>query len=74
MQLIHDCVLQDGTEMWQRWEELVHLLWMLLLSYNKAMNGETSLNIRTPHRSVYCYNHKIATFKFSDTEESRVAG
>ncbi|XP_036932326.1 SUMO-interacting motif-containing protein 1 isoform X3 [Acanthopagrus latus] len=29
----------DGTEMWQRWEELVHLLWMLLLSYNKAMNG-----------------------------------
>ncbi|XP_058505307.1 SUMO-interacting motif-containing protein 1 isoform X1 [Solea solea] len=29
----------DGTERWQRWEELVHLLWMLLLSYNKAMRG-----------------------------------
>ncbi|XP_034399704.1 SUMO-interacting motif-containing protein 1 isoform X2 [Cyclopterus lumpus] len=29
----------DGTERWQRWEELVHLLWMLLLSYNKAMKG-----------------------------------
>ncbi|XP_070693562.1 uncharacterized protein simc1 [Pempheris klunzingeri] len=27
----------DGAERWQRWEELVHLLWMLLLSYNKAM-------------------------------------
>ncbi|XP_070819592.1 uncharacterized protein simc1 [Chaetodon trifascialis] len=29
----------DGAERWQRWEELVHLLWMLLLSYNKAMKG-----------------------------------
>ncbi|XP_029298195.1 uncharacterized protein simc1 isoform X2 [Cottoperca gobio] len=29
----------DGTAGWQRWEELVHLLWMLLLSYNKAMKG-----------------------------------
>ncbi|KAM9356745.1 SUMO-interacting motif-containing protein 1 [Symphorus nematophorus] len=29
----------DGTETWQRWEELIHLLWMLLLSYNKAMKG-----------------------------------
>ncbi|XP_039975266.1 SUMO-interacting motif-containing protein 1 isoform X3 [Xiphias gladius] len=29
----------DGTGRWQRWEELVHLLWMLLLSYNKAMKG-----------------------------------
>ncbi|KAM7389677.1 hypothetical protein PAMP_023640 [Pampus punctatissimus] len=29
----------DGTEKWQKWEELVHLLWMLLLSYNKAMKG-----------------------------------
>lgn len=40
MQQIHDCILQDGTGRWQRWEELVHLLWMLLLSYNKAMKGE----------------------------------
>ncbi|CAK6956534.1 uncharacterized protein LOC128362953 [Scomber scombrus] len=29
----------DGTEKWQKWEELIHLLWMLLLSYNKAMKG-----------------------------------
>ncbi|XP_023127457.2 SUMO-interacting motif-containing protein 1 [Amphiprion ocellaris] len=29
----------DGDDRWQRWEELVHLLWMLLLSYNKAMKG-----------------------------------
>lgn len=29
----------DGDVRWQRWEELVHLLWMLLLSYNKAMKG-----------------------------------
>ncbi|XP_027129792.1 uncharacterized protein simc1 isoform X2 [Larimichthys crocea] len=29
----------DGSERWQKWEELVHLLWMLLLSYNKAMKG-----------------------------------
>ncbi|XP_053284182.1 uncharacterized protein simc1 [Pleuronectes platessa] len=27
----------DGAERWKRWEELVHLLWMLLLSYNIAM-------------------------------------
>ncbi|KAF3838242.1 hypothetical protein F7725_010010 [Dissostichus mawsoni] len=35
----------DGTERWQRWEELVHLLWMLLLSYNKAMKGYLSNSI-----------------------------
>lgn len=29
----------DGAEKWQKWGELVHLLWMLLLSYNKAMEG-----------------------------------
>ncbi|KAM9849575.1 uncharacterized protein simc1 isoform 2-T2 [Aulostomus maculatus] len=29
----------DGAERWQKWEELIHLLWMLLLSYNKAMKG-----------------------------------
>ncbi|XP_034454427.1 SUMO-interacting motif-containing protein 1 isoform X1 [Hippoglossus hippoglossus] len=27
----------DGAERWKRWEELVHLLWMFLLSYNVAM-------------------------------------
>ncbi|XP_068596877.1 uncharacterized protein simc1 [Brachionichthys hirsutus] len=29
----------DGSERWQKWEELVHILWMILLSYNKAMKG-----------------------------------
>ncbi|XP_024139652.1 SUMO-interacting motif-containing protein 1 [Oryzias melastigma] len=32
----------DGTERWLKWEELIHLLWMLLLSYNKAMKGYLS--------------------------------
>lgn len=40
----HDYIFQDGGEKWQRWEELVHLLWMLLLSYNKAMEGEILVN------------------------------
>lgn len=44
MQQIHNCFLQDGNERWRRWEELVHLLWMLLLSYNKAMKGEILVN------------------------------
>lgn len=30
---------KDGTEKWRKWEELLCLLWMLLLSYNHAMNG-----------------------------------
>ncbi|XP_014893737.1 uncharacterized protein simc1 isoform X2 [Poecilia latipinna] len=29
----------DGLERWRKWEELIHLLWMLLLSYSKAMKG-----------------------------------
>ncbi|CAN9514933.1 unnamed protein product [Ophioblennius macclurei] len=29
----------DGAERWKKWDELVQLLWMLLLSYNKAMKG-----------------------------------
>ncbi|XP_043983612.1 SUMO-interacting motif-containing protein 1 isoform X2 [Gambusia affinis] len=29
----------DGLERWRKWEELMHLLWMLLLSYSKAMKG-----------------------------------
>ncbi|XP_028445807.1 uncharacterized protein simc1 isoform X1 [Perca flavescens] len=43
LHFLKNCTLapdpSDGTERWQRWEELVHLLWMLLLSYNKAMKG-----------------------------------
>ncbi|XP_030001849.1 SUMO-interacting motif-containing protein 1 isoform X2 [Sphaeramia orbicularis] len=35
----------DGDEGWQRWEELVHLLWMLLLSYNSAMKGYLNSSI-----------------------------
>lgn len=30
---------KDGTEKWRRWDELVCLLWMLLLSYSAAMKG-----------------------------------
>ncbi|KAM6923982.1 uncharacterized protein simc1 [Xenentodon cancila] len=29
----------DDTERWQKWGELIQLLWMLLLSYNTAMKG-----------------------------------
>ncbi|XP_074531001.1 uncharacterized protein simc1 [Halichoeres trimaculatus] len=29
----------DGNEKWKKWEELIHLLWMMILSYNKAMKG-----------------------------------
>uniref|UniRef100_A0A3P9IN15 SUMO interacting motifs containing 1 n=1 Tax=Oryzias latipes TaxID=8090 RepID=A0A3P9IN15_ORYLA len=36
----------DGTERWLKWEELIHLLWMLLLSYNKAMKGYLSSSYR----------------------------
>ncbi|KAI3351805.1 hypothetical protein L3Q82_020639 [Scortum barcoo] len=43
LHFLKNCTLapdpMDGTERWRRWEELVHLLWMLLLSYNKAMKG-----------------------------------
>ncbi|XP_047440298.1 SUMO-interacting motif-containing protein 1 [Mugil cephalus] len=43
LHFLKNCTLapdpMDGTERWQKWEELVHLLWMLLLSYNKAMKG-----------------------------------
>ncbi|XP_026186615.1 uncharacterized protein simc1 [Mastacembelus armatus] len=43
LHFLKNCTLEpdprDGSERWQRWEELVHLLWMLLLSYNKAMKG-----------------------------------
>ncbi|KAK5864875.1 hypothetical protein PBY51_016081 [Eleginops maclovinus] len=35
----------DGTERWQRWKELVQLLWMLLLSYNKTMIGYLSNSV-----------------------------
>lgn len=65
MQLIHDCILQDGTERWQKWEELVQLLWMLLLSYNKAMKGEMLLNTNTLLNSLCSYDDKMSPFKLS---------
>ncbi|KAM9375365.1 LOW QUALITY PROTEIN: uncharacterized protein simc1 [Pholidichthys leucotaenia] len=41
--LLKNCTLasdpMDGGERWQKWEELVQLLWMLLFSYDKAMKG-----------------------------------
>lgn len=43
LHFLKNCTLspdpKDGTEKWRRWEELVCLLWMLLLSYNNAMKG-----------------------------------
>ncbi|XP_054647914.1 SUMO-interacting motif-containing protein 1 isoform X2 [Dunckerocampus dactyliophorus] len=35
----------DGSERWQKWEELVHHLWMLLVSYNTAMKGYLSSSV-----------------------------
>ncbi|KAM8848140.1 SUMO-interacting motif-containing protein 1 [Synchiropus picturatus] len=34
--------LKGGAEKWRDWEELLQLLWMLLLSYNKTMKGYLS--------------------------------
>uniref|UniRef100_A0A669DGU9 SUMO interacting motifs containing 1 n=1 Tax=Oreochromis niloticus TaxID=8128 RepID=A0A669DGU9_ORENI len=42
----------DGTEKWLKWEELVHLLWMLLLSYNKAMKGYLCNSLTEPRGRV----------------------
>nr|UWW11017.1 SUMO-interacting motif-containing protein 1 [Oxyeleotris lineolata] len=43
LHFLKNCTLSsdpiDGNEKWQRWEELVHHLWMLLLSYSNAMKG-----------------------------------
>ncbi|CAL8355213.1 unnamed protein product [Merluccius merluccius] len=30
----------DGSQRWPKWEELIDLLWMLLLSYNKVNKGD----------------------------------
>lgn len=51
----HYGLVQDGTEKWQRWEELVHLLWMLLFSYNKTMKGEIPTHCSLICR---CYHEK----------------
>lgn len=43
LHFLKNCTLspdpKDGTENWRKWEELISLLWMLLLSYNNAMKG-----------------------------------
>lgn len=43
LHFLKNCTLgadpMDGSEQWRKWEELIHLLWMLLLSYSKAMKG-----------------------------------
>lgn len=46
---------KDGTERWKRWEELVQLLWMLLLSYKKAMKGFLSGSTFEQRGSVSTY-------------------
>ncbi|KAM4622135.1 uncharacterized protein simc1 isoform 2-T2 [Polymixia lowei] len=53
LHFLKNCILRsdpmDGAQRWQKWEELVQLLWMLLLSYNKVMKGHlrSSLTERT---------------------------
>lgn len=55
--------LTDGSERSLKWEELLQLLWMLLISYNKVMKGRLYSSvtertggvhpaIRTPHDAV----------------------
>lgn len=43
LHFLKNCTLEpdpkDGTEKWQKWEELINLLWMLLFSYGNAMKG-----------------------------------
>ncbi|XP_035505012.1 uncharacterized protein simc1 isoform X1 [Scophthalmus maximus] len=48
----------DGTERWQRWEELVHLLWMLLLSYNTEMKGDLCSSVSEQRGGVGTMIHK----------------
>ncbi|XP_008275942.1 uncharacterized protein simc1 [Stegastes partitus] len=56
LHFLKNCTLSpdptDGDERWQKWEELVHLLWMLLLSYNKAMKGCLSRSFTEQRGSV----------------------
>ncbi|XP_056144747.1 SUMO-interacting motif-containing protein 1 isoform X2 [Lampris incognitus] len=62
LNFLKNCTLkpdpEDGAERWKKWDELVQLLWMLLLSYNKVVRGHlrypvTDRNhhsvIQTPH-------------------------
>ncbi|XP_072519701.1 uncharacterized protein simc1 isoform X1 [Salminus brasiliensis] len=35
----------DGTERWKRWDELLQLLWMLMLSYEEVMTGHLRYSI-----------------------------
>ncbi|XP_031443362.1 SUMO-interacting motif-containing protein 1 [Clupea harengus] len=41
----------DGSEDWRRWEELLQLIWMLLLSYEEVMKGHLRCSIT--ERSTY---------------------
>ncbi|XP_015246414.1 PREDICTED: SUMO-interacting motif-containing protein 1 isoform X1 [Cyprinodon variegatus] len=54
----------DGLERWRKWEELIHLLWMLLLSYDEAMNGyltsSTSEQIGKGGTLVYKPDDKVS--------------
>ncbi|XP_029918418.1 SUMO-interacting motif-containing protein 1 isoform X2 [Myripristis murdjan] len=43
LHFLKNCTLKpdhmDGAERWRRWEELIQLLWMLMLSYIRVMKG-----------------------------------
>nr|XP_057919951.1 SUMO-interacting motif-containing protein 1 isoform X5 [Doryrhamphus excisus]XP_057919952.1 SUMO-interacting motif-containing protein 1 isoform X5 [Doryrhamphus excisus] len=49
LHFLENCTLAadptDGSERWKKWEELVHHLWMLLVSYNTAMKGYRSSSV-----------------------------
>ncbi|KAM3867109.1 SUMO-interacting motif-containing protein 1 [Diretmus argenteus] len=55
LHFLKDCTLtpdsMDGTERWQRWEELVNLLWMLLLSYKQVKDSVRAL-VHQPYDTV----------------------
>lgn len=38
----------DGAQRWPKWEELIDLLWMILLSYNKVNKGDLRSPITEP--------------------------
>lgn len=39
---------QDGVERWRRWDELLQLVWMLMLSYQEVITGRKLLFLILP--------------------------
>ncbi|KAM6953292.1 SUMO-interacting motif-containing protein 1 [Aplochiton taeniatus] len=49
LHFLRNCTLTpdptDGEEGWKKWEELIQLLWMLLLSYDEVMKGHLRCSV-----------------------------